>query len=250
MFGGSRSDSRNGRASPALVKKSFKDHHADAMMRQQTKTSSPSRSSVLAADNSQLSPSSLRRGLECTIGVEKRRQDVNAWFSTNRKTPAEQRLGKPLYLPCNVQGVRPGSVEPSFGTLVEDPTQSVNDLSQWTPREHNGQATAVLTRLYRTTMKRGSKAHTVWDCVWEKPVERSAKIQAEIDRRVVSSGDVASSLSHTPDVSAAPTGGGTVPVGDDREPREYHTEIGEDAQVNDGPMTPMDQVPSIELSSL
>ncbi len=120
--------------------------------------------------------------LVCSIGTEKRRQDCNVWFGTNRRTPSQSRLGRPLYLPCNVTHVRPAQPEPPFGTIVDVPTEHVEHLSLWTPRNIDAQI-HVQSGIYRTTTKRGSKAHTVWDSIWERPVVRCAKIQAEIDRQ-------------------------------------------------------------------
>jgi hypothetical protein len=152
-------------------------------------TTSPSRSERTTTK----SPVARRRpgdppagSLQCTIGTEKRRQDVNTWFSSNRRTPAQSRLGRPLYLPCDVTAVRPGQPEPPFGSIVDVVPACVNELSSWTPRKIQEQIYQQISRqsgLYRTTTKRGSKAHTVWDSIWEKPVERTDRILAEMHRQ-------------------------------------------------------------------
>lgn len=66
-----------------------------------------------------------------------------------------------------------------FGVIEEDHISLVESLTNWTPALHEAKPESLPSH-YRTTTKHGSTAHTVWDFVWEKPVQRDERIRQEI----------------------------------------------------------------------
>jgi hypothetical protein len=122
-------------------------------------------------------------------GVLSRRLKVNHWFSANKVAPEGSRLGHPMVKKMTrISVYRTADESPSasasrsrlpFGSIVEDPLDSVSALSAWNPPP-NDVRPEDLPSHYRTTTKHGSTAHTVWDFVWEKPVVREPRIEAEM----------------------------------------------------------------------
>ena len=59
-------------------------------------------------------------------------------------------------------------------------------------------------KLYRTTTRRTGTSHTIWDCVQEKPVERTDKIVAELRKRGKDPDGMEGAYSWLDDPRAAP----------------------------------------------
>jgi hypothetical protein len=171
--------------------------------------------SLRSGDRTTYEPSPLQQSYDASpsIGVFKQQLRSNSWFLTNQRAPSQLRVGKSLFKEMTSfhSTLRPPSASsvakshnisrPStsattawklrseigasrsrevFGLIEEDHVDLVRNLSTWAPALHEAKPESLPSH-YRTTTKHGSTAHTIWDFVWEKPVNRDTRIIQEIN---------------------------------------------------------------------
>lgn len=129
----------------------------------------------------------------------------NRWFHTQQRPASAMRIGQPLFdtapqpLDSKVKrkilllssqsshnsNAMTGANLHRHRQVLQDLREEVSlvsSLSDWTPPVHEAKPESLPSH-YRTTTRHGSSAHTVWEFVWEKPVERNQQIRVEIQQQ-------------------------------------------------------------------